>query len=233
MDLEHLVNLCFDKKFNNEHKPVLWRPFTEAHVYEAFKQFGTGLYVPAVVSVNNNIVSKAISLLTGKYSHIVLVWYTENLRADVRDDEWARLLEKYKFFYGDLPDIEEKLASTKMLVLGSMDDTGSNYHSYSKYMYRNQVIFKPKVTPIQQKEILHYMLQEDVMNVIYDYTGLVFQLLKLFDDEKAWYCSEQVYDVLIKWHCKTARKKDPSPTDQVRYWRYWAEKIILQNIEKL
>ena len=217
MSLIHDLNKYIDKKKKAEWVPSTHKDLDEA-VYDFFKLHGEGLYNICVESKNNNIIAKAISAISGKYSHAFTAYYCENIKARLMDDEWHRLQLKYFTYYGDSADIDAKLKKIKILVLASADSNGMNYFDYSHYQKRTQVIMKPALTEAQTSTILHSYLTPETMNALYDYTGLAFWWLdRMFDDERAWYCSEIIYDKFIKAGIKVAKEADPSPTQIVDY----------------
>lgn len=217
MSLIHKLNEYIDKK-----EKKAWVPKTHKELddlaYEFFKIHGEGLYNICVESTNNDFVAKMISLLTGKYSHGFTAYYCENIKAKLMDDEWHRLKLKYYTYYGDAEDLDAKLGKIKVLVLASADSNGMNYFDYSAYQKRRQVIMKPILTEAQTSSILHSYLTIDTMNALYDYTGLAFWWLnRMFDDERAWYCSEIMYDKFKEAGVLVAAEANPAPTQIVDY----------------
>jgi len=217
MSLRHKINECIDKKMDAEWKTKTHRELNES-AYEFFKIHGEGLYNFCVESKNNNFAAKMIALLSGKYSHGCTMFYHENIKSMLTADEWHRLQLKYYTYYGEVDNIEEKLGKIKVLVLASADSNGMNYFDYSSYQGRKQVIMKPELTDKQMKKILHSYLTSDTMNALYDYTGLAFWWLnRMFDDERAWYCSEIMYDKYKEAGVIIADDPNPSPTQIVKF----------------
>jgi len=217
MSLIHLLNEFVDRKMKKEYIPGAHKPLSD-EAYTFFKNNGEGLYNICVESKNNDFVAKIISLVTGKYSHGFTLYYHENIFSKLMDEEWQRLRLKYYSYYGDSIDIDEKLKSIKVLCLASADSNGMNYKDYSAYQNRTQVIMKPTLTEAQTNKVLHSYFTPETMNAVYDYTGLAFWWLnKMFDDERAYYCSELIYDKFSEVGIKVAQRKDPSPTEIVNY----------------
>jgi len=217
MNLIHKLNEYIHKK-----EEEAWIPKThkelDALAYKFFKFHGEGLYNICFESIDTDFVSTMISLISGKYSHGFTVYYCENIRAKLMDDEWHRLKLKYYTYYGNTEDSDTKLGKIKILVLAGTDSNGMNYFDYSAYQKRKQVIMKPLLTAAQASSILHSYLTIDTMNAPYDYMGLVFWWFnRLFDDERAWYCSEIMYDTFKQAGILIAEKANPAPTQIVNY----------------
>lgn len=217
MNLIHKLNKYICKKGKEA-----WIPETHKELdvltYEFFKFYGEGLYNICFESINSDFVSKMISLLTGKYSHGFTVYYCENIKAKLTNDEWHRLKLKYYTYYGNTKDIDTKLGKIKILVLAGADSNGMNYFDYSAYQKRKQVIMKPILTAAQTSSILHSYLTINTMNALYDYMGLAFWWFnKMFDDERAWYCSEIMYDKFKEAGILIAEEANPAPTQIVKY----------------
>ena len=212
----HSINLFFDKIFKSTWVTKTHRLLLD-EVYKLFKLRKEGLYIACIKSKNNTITAKAISLFSGPYSHCVLLYYSENIKEKVTQEEYQRLREKYKIYYGDILELDVILNSTKILVIGSADQNGMNYFDYSTYQSREQIIFKPELSPAQEKTILSYMLSKKSMDIIYDFMGLVFWCLKFVDDERAWFCSEQLCDIFSRQGVVLTTVKNPSPTQLVEY----------------
>jgi len=213
----HALNKAIDTREKKEWIPKIKRDLTD-ETYEFFKSCGEGFYNICFESAQLDFVSKMITLVTGKYSHAVTIYYCENIRSKVTDEEWHRLKLKYFTYYNDPNDLDAKLEKIKVLVLASADENGMNYFDYSHYQDRKQVIMKPTLNEGQMDLVLHSYLTSETMNAVYDYTGLAFWWFnRMFDDEKAWYCSEIIFSKFIKVGIRVANSFDPSPTELVKY----------------
>jgi hypothetical protein len=218
MSLSHRLNLFIDKIEKKKYKPGYRKPLLEG-MDQVFEMHGEGLYISCLKSEMNNIVSKAIAAISGPYSHSIMMLHANNIKKLVTDEEWARLKDKYKSYYITSPtdDIDWLLSTINILVLGSADANGMNYFDFSQYQLRRQVIFKVPCTQEQQQAILRDILSEKSMSTIYDFTGLAFWWMKrAFDDERAWYCSEQVANVFYRNGRPVSRSLNPSPTQLVQ-----------------
>lgn len=213
----HCINKKIESYYKKKWKPKIYREPTEK-LKNLFSE-GEGLYLVCIESKNNNIVSKAISFFSGKYSHTVTVLHTKN------KDDWFDLKEegslarKVGFFYNSLlyPAIEN-------LVLASADDVGMNYFDFSHYQGRKFKIRKMHQGRLREKQIAEDFISRKVMDTPYDYTGLAFWWLnRAMDDEKAFYCSEVHSDIFRRNGKKISKDKNPSPTQIVKYFNNWID----------
>lgn len=199
-----------------------------------FKINGEGLYIVGVTADKKSCISNLISYISGKISHAFVVFYSENMREHFTDDEWVRLVKAYFTFYSfnTVEEAEVALRTTKVLVLASADQIGSAYYNYSFYRKRKQVIIKPTLTPDQTEALLGEYVSEKMFNKSYDFTGLVFWLMKKYDDERAYFCSEQVYDIFKRSGYQIGNRDNPSPTQLIRAFRNMDQglyKIVFAN----
>jgi len=219
--INNKVDNHFDKKWSIE--PMLE---LDPNIYKVFKEHGEGIYYSNIISENNDWVSKGISLISGKYSHSMIILYTENIKELLNEQEYERLISKFKIYYGDSNELKNFVNNTKVFVLGSADNNGMNYLNFSHYQDRRQIISS---TPFKSgfiSNIVSFMFYNSTMNKNYDYTGLLFWWLwRALDDERSWYCSEQVYDVFKIFGYKVAKRKNPSPTQIAKY-----SERVLKNI---
>lgn len=220
----------------NDWKDKEWEPRDTRNlnpeVYDIFKENGEGVYYSSIVASNNTFVGKCISWLSGKFSHTIIMIYAEDMSEWFTEEEWKRLYKKYELFYGSFGNLFQFMDKTKIMVLGSADENGMNYFDYSQYQHRQQIISKPDLTLEQQKQVVKSLVTEDATNKNYDYTGLAFWWLwRALDDERAWYCSEQAYDVFKKVGYFVYNKDNPSPTQIAKYVKVLKNKIF-SNVEE-
>ena len=217
--MKTLLNKIIDFYFEKKRVKKKYKPLTN-------KALGDGLangklFVACLVSRNNNIVSKAITKFSGPFSHVVAVCDSEKYEWDA--EESCALSRKLNEYYGDDYLI-------KYVVLASADDNGMNYFSVSEYQNREMIVFRIDAERNGLKiddAIIHEFLSEKVMNANYDYTGLVGQIFRklgkwfysLFDDERAYYCSEQA-DIFKRHGVKIADNDEPTPTEIYRYCKH-------------
>jgi hypothetical protein len=227
MSLTHCINKRFDKKFKAEWTPKIWRTWWPNDMYELFVSNGEGMYVSILESTDNDFVSKMISLITGKFSHCFHMYYSEDLRSKILDEEYNRIITNWQVYYGfSKQEAETKFLETKVLILASADKIGMDYLDFRAYADRKQSIRKLYTTDVQDIQMLKWYLSADTMNSIYDYVGLAF--FRIIQDPLAFYCSEIVYDSADKFGYKMAKSKRPSPTDIYNYKQNG--KIIFENI---
>lgn len=228
--MKSLLNKIIDMIFEKKRVKKKYKPLTNKALADGLAN--GKLFVACIVSRNNNIVSKAITKFSGPFSHVVAVCDSEKYEWDA--EESCALSRKLNEYYGDDYLI-------KYIVLASADDNGMNYFSISEYQNREMIVFNiPEIQDTNTDtignissyssrldDIIHELLSEKVMNANYDYTGLVGQIFKpikkigklifsLFDDERAWYCSEQA-EIFRRHGVKIAEKTDPTPTDIYNY----------------
>ena len=122
----------------------------------------------------------------------------------------------------------------ELIVLASSDANGHNFFDLSVYERREMEIYELDVTEDKHAEILKDFIEYATKP--YDSTGLVGQIFKpikyigkfiykLFDDERAAYCSEGNYEVMNKNGIQIAEKKDPTPTQIRNYCEKYFEKV--------
>ena len=217
MSLTHCINKRFDKKFKAEWVPKDWRSLPYV-MHDLFFNYGEGMYVSILQSTNNDFVAKMIAFFTGKFSHCFHIYYSENLRSEILDEEYGRIIDNWKVYYNfTQAEAEAKFAETNLLILASADKTGMNYPDFGVYAARQQSIRKLYTNNAQNTTMLRWYLSANVMNSIYDYCGLALWGLKIFDDPEAFYCSEIVYDAAHEVGYEMATHKDPSPTGIYTY----------------
>jgi len=218
MGLAHWINTLFDKKYKVEWIPKDYRDLIPS-MYDVFKANGEGVYESILQSTGNDFAAKMIAFFSGKFSHCFHMFYSEDLRGKLTNLEYVRIINNWERYYGiSEQEAEEKFQDVKILVLGSADKNGMNYPNYSTYQSRKQCIRKLYTTPQQNIDLLKWYLNPTVMSAIYDYTGLTFWwLFKIFDDERAYYCSEIIKDAGDKIEYAMCNIDEPSPTQIYNY----------------
>lgn len=202
-----------------------------------FENQPEGVYYSNIVTENNDWVSRLIAFFSGKFSHSVLIYNTgeKTIKKLLNEKEFDRLIKKFKIYYGvDLVDAEDIIQNTKVFVLGSADSNGMNYFNFSQYQDRKQQIISTRFDLEKSRELLKFMMTKTNMDKVYDYLGLItYPLWRFIDDSRAWYCSEQVYDVLKIFGLKVAKKDNPSPTKIAKYSNKLNNQIYSNVNEKL
>lgn len=206
----HCINKAitdyYKKRFKKKSHRILY-----SSLYDVFYRNGEGLYYVDIKSKQNDIPAKLISLFSHGWTHSLTVLYAEN---------WDKYLSKYQqsIVQQKLNDyyLSAQLDGIKVLVMGSADDSGMNFFDFSNYQDRKFTVRKVQES-FREKDIIDFIV--GTANFPYDATGLFFWLLRLFDDEKAFYCSEKVYDEWLGGGIKVAEKPEPSPWDIEKYRR--------------
>jgi len=249
MEIKHALNSIIDCIYEKKRTKKAWEPLTNQGIVDGLSD--GKIFICCLVSRNNNIVAKAISKLSGPFSHVVAVCTMAGIVWDAHG-EYSRIHVKLEQYYGDF-------ISPDYLVLASADENGMNYFDISEYQNREMVIFDITGTQdeIEIKEydngtmetvihgndksdaIIKDFLSPQIMNAHYDYTGLIGWVVKAwkwlyrkFDDERAYYCSEVVYDVFKRNGIGIADSSEPSPTDIYNYCksRYRTAYSNLKNV---
>lgn len=203
-----------EKRLEKDHKI-----FTNEKLKNALKD--GKLFIACIEGVPKNIVSKAIIKISGPYSHVAFV--ADIFKYKGTKEEMARLYAKFDQYYKTYKPID-------YAVLASADDNGMNYFDISNYQNRRMKIFQVD-NPMEDK-IISKFLTEEMMKKHYDYSGLVGQifrkfaywLYKIFDDERALYCSEQM-DETREFKVYFSDKKDSSPTQVCEYCEKHYKKV--------
>lgn len=221
--LNKIIDFFFEKKrTKKKYKPLTNKPLADV--------LSTGkLFVACLVSRNNNFASKQITKFSGPFSHVVVVW--NMLDSIFETTAWDRLCKKFDKYYGEYDWAND---GPQHVVLASADDNGMNYFSISEYQNREMIVFhiNGSVDPIPEDHLRSYerviseFLSPKVMNANYDYTGLVGQIFRklgklfysLWDDERAYYCSEQA-EIFKRHGVKIADVDEPTPTEIYKYCR--------------
>lgn len=202
----HPINSAITKRYKKRFQKKTHR-LMNANIYNVFYENGPGLYYVNLKSAAKDIPSKLISLFSRGWVHSITVLYAENwddyLNPIQKDMIQGKLNEYYH--YAELKNI-------KVLVMGSADDSGMNFFDFSNYQDRKFTIRK---TVVREKPVINYICNTAYFP--YDVTGLFFWLLRLFDDEKAFYCSEKVYKEWLVGGVKVAKHEKPSPWDIEKY----------------
>ena len=214
----NLINKAIDKIMDSTWEKKNYK-FTYPMIDIIPSSNGSGIYVAHFIGNTDTLIGKLIKKLSGDYSHSILFWHEPlGIFRYLNNNEILRLIKKYKKYYtGD--NQLKYIKNTNSLVLGSVDSIGMNYFNFSHYTFRKMIIHKLPVDEITYKKIVNYMLSEKVMNKNYNYTGLAFWwLYKMFDDERAWYCSKQVKDVALKFEIDLCPgESNPSSTQLAEY----------------
>ena len=230
--MKAILNKIIDMIFEKKRVKKKYKPLTNKSLSDGLAN--GKLFVACIKSRNNNFVSRMITKFSGPYSHVVAVF--DSSKYEFGSIEMIRLTKKLKSYYAN-----HAKYIMEYLVLASADDNGMNYFSISEYQNREMIVFNiPEIQDTNTDtignissyssrldDIIHELLSEKVMNANYDYTGLVGQIFKpikkigklifsLFDDERAYYCSEQA-DIFRKHGVKLADKTDPTPTEIYNY----------------
>lgn len=208
----HPINVAVTRYYRKRRKKKTHRILNN-NIYDMFYRNGEGLAYINIQSANNDIPAKLISLFSRGWVHSITVLYAENWDSWFSPAQRAMIQGKLNDYYhaADLNNI-------KVLVMGSADDSGMNFFDFSNYQDRKFTIRK---TQVNAKAVINYICNTAYFP--YDVTGLFFWLLRLFDDEKAFYCSEKVYMEWLVGGVKVAEHENPSPWDIEKYRR---ERII-------
>jgi hypothetical protein len=182
-----------------------------------FYEQGEGLYYVNIKSKQNDIPAKLISLFSHGWTHSLTVLYAENWERFFSPVQRAVVQQKLNDYY-----LQAKLDGIRVLVMGSADDSGMNFFDFSNYQDRKFTIRKVQ-QPYNEKAIINYIINKAYFP--YDVTGLFFWLFRLFNDEKAFYCSEKVYGEWLVGGVKVAEHENPSPWDIEKYRR---ERIVYE-----
>jgi hypothetical protein len=217
--LKHQINKWIDSLFDkktvlHEHKPM-----TNQLLMDNLK--GGFLYVACIVAKKSDpkkpdIISDIIVKATGPFSHVVL--FCDQTKFDWLPGEEKRINTKLGKFYKSWEPFQ-------YLVLGSADKDGMNYHDLSTYQNRKMFVYALDTSYEKSCAIISEFLTARMMKAKYDYTGLVGHLFRAwkwlyskFDDEKAYYCSEQA-DELRKFGVLLSLKRDSNPTQIYEFCR--------------
>lgn len=188
---------------------------------QKMNSLGSGFSLIFLEGKKDDFVSNIICALTGKYSHVVLNWNCENIFSRLNLEERDNLFIKLREYYNISPTMCLDLLRTNKihnLIIASMDDTGANYKNLAVYQNRKMDIVKLNLTPEQEEKVIKLFFNKQIMNSKYDYTGLAFWwLCRLFDDERAFYCSELYYEQFKKLGIKICNEDEPSPTQEYKY----------------
>lgn len=220
------IDEIMDRKWNKKSYRVL-----DPQIGDIFQKNGFGIYVAHTIGNNNDLTGRMIQKITGPYSHSMLIWYTpEGILNHIESDEMDRLCEKYRTYYKGIDPVPA-MNDTKALVLGSADSNGMNYFNFSQYQNRKMITHKLPFGHLKSMNLVHWMLKPKQMDKPYDYTGLAFWwLFRMFDDDRAWYCSEQVKDVCLKFGYDVCPGEDnPSPTQNAEE-AIKVEKLLINNV---
>lgn len=226
--LRHNFNYRLNQYFKKRWTGVKYTKL-DADKLLLFKNSGEGLYniffernVYSSSPFFYSIVTKIIYWVSGKYTHVATVLYSENIKNFFNQIEWNKLIKKYMFFYGvGFYEAEFLLKDTKVLVLASADETGMNYFNYSYFQKRPQTITRPilnsSINSINDvKFIVSLYLSDKIYNSFYDFFALIFWgINRTIFDYFSFYCSELVYYVFNKVGIKLADNKHPSPTEEL------------------
>jgi len=227
--MKTLLNKLIDFIYKKKHIKHDYKPLTNQGIIDGLKD--GKLFVACLVSRNKDFVSKQITKFSGPFSHVVAIANTNKTRMD--EDSFWRFCDKLSDYYGFVVCGYD----CDYAVLASADSDGMNYFNISQYQNREMEIFQIDGTfPIYGEysgriindatadSIIHEFLSEKVMNATYDYTGLVGQIFRklgkwfysLWDDERAYYCSEQA-EIFKRHGVKIAAKDEPTPTEIYKY----------------
>lgn len=224
------VDNYYDKNWEIKRYKVLNDNFKTMFEYQP-----EGVYYSSIVTENNDWVSRLIAFFSGKFSHSVLIYNTgeKTMKELLNEQEYDRLIKKFKIYYGfNSEDAEYIIQNTKTFVIGSADSNGMNYFNFSQYQDRKQIISATRFDLEKSRELLKFMMTKTNMDKVYDYLGLItYPLWRFIDDSRAWYCSEQVYDVLKIFGLKVAKKDNPSPTKIAKY-SYTLNNQIYNNVNE-
>lgn len=212
--MKTLINRIIDFFYEKKRVKKKYKMLDNKQLHNALDE--KNLYVVCLKSRNNNFVSRMITKFSGPYSHVVAV------TGDYTISE--SLQKKIQQYYDGISFV------IRYLCLASADENGMNYFSLSEYQNREMDIFE--ITTDKKNEIISEFLSEKVMNMNYDYTGLVGQIFRrfgkwfysLWDDERAYYCSEQAE--IFKRHGVTIADNDePTPTEIYEYCRQHYKRV--------
>ena len=222
--MKTLLNKIIDYFYEKKRVKKKYKPLTNKALSDGLAN--GKLFVACIKSRNNNFISKMITKFSGPYSHVVVVF--DSSKYEFGSIEMIRLTKKLKSYYANYAKY-----IMEYLVLASADENGMNYFSISEYQNREMTIFGLDgpagcgvVSINKADDIIHEFLSEKVMNMNYDYTGLVGQIFRklgkhfysLFDDERAYYCSEQA-EIFKRHGVKIADQDEPTPTEIYNYCR--------------
>ena len=214
--MKSLLNKIIDYFFEKKRVKKKHKQLTNKELINALS-LGK-LFIACIKSRNNNFASRMITKFSGPYSHVVAVWNSLNSVGNIGGDRCKALIRKMIDYYSDTT----YLHCPKIIVLASADENGMNYFDISEYQNREMTIFQ--IDTDKADDIIHEFLSEKVMNMNYDYTGLVGQIFRklgkwfysLFDDERAYYCSEQA-EIFKRHGVKIADHDEPTPTEIFNY----------------
>lgn len=206
-----MINRKIGEYFRKRYQKKHWRPLIP-EMKNIFRAFGEGLYYVNMKQSGTSLISKLISIFSRGYVHSVTILYSEKLSERLNDVQKLVVKSKMAFYYIDPPALDD----IKVLVLASADDSGMNFFDFSNYQLRKMSIRKVREN-YDENKVIDFMFHNALID--YDYTGLAFWCLRMFDDEKAYYCSEICYDAFIRAGIKIAEKPDPSCWDIEKYRR--------------
>ena len=200
------INKKITEYYKSKHQKVFHRPIPE-NILNVFKESGEGLYYVALKSRENNLVAKIITFLTGKYSHVVTVLYSDDMENSLCVFDRMVVTAKLNYFYLNPPALRD----IQLLVLASADSDGMNYFDFSHYCLRHFNIFKVR-EQFDELTSIRYAISRFCRS--YDATGLFGFCLGLFDDETSDYCSEIVQQIFKAGGAIVFdRGRDASPTE--------------------
>lgn len=157
---------------------------------------------------------------------------------------YETLFKKYNEYYNNKPGNYISIKDIKVFTLAGCRGNGVVYHNFSEY--NNKHLFLRKLTSLLslEKKILSDLLDEKYANQPYDYWGMKSQFLISYiatffkkigfkriskailatcDSKHHHFCSEQQYEIPLKYGIKTCDIENPSPADIFAYKKDWIE----------
>lgn len=223
----HTINELIAMNQKSKVEPRTFRPFVEKNKVNMYEMHGDGIYLNFIESRNNNPIAKGISFISGPFSHVVATLHSDNIQQYFDEDSWIRMRKKFINFYKEQGVAKDFLdqGKTKTLVMASSDQDGHNYFDFGSYQKRDQMIVKLDIPKDLIKNIVIELCNPEIMYAVYDYIGLIGWMLSkieclyaLIDDERAFYCSEVVYEVLKHFNVFIAKNSEPSPTEEAKFF---------------
>ena len=237
--MKHFINKIVQYFANKNKKKKTWHLMTNKELDAALSD--NDFYEVCIKSKNNNTVAKAISYFSGPYSHTI-VCYTKKQGMTILE----KIKDLVGDYYNDevvidtLPD-HIVLASDDDNGKNFFDM--SVYQNREMDIYKLNVPKGKHASILKDFVDSVYEDEKQTEKKPYDSTGLVGQIFKslaskikglpksittilkkilngiyrLFDDERADYCSEGNYDILIKHGIIIAPSVDSTPTEVQEY----------------
>ena len=216
-----------------------WKPKTHKElspeIYKQIKKHGEGVYYCNIKSSGQNFISRAIGWFCHGWVHSVVFIYSENIKkylaSILSKHKYKEVIKALQLYYG----MSARLEDITCLVISSSDEIGQTAFDLSNYNTRKMTIRKvTNISDFQQEMVVKFLVNQ--LNKPYDYIGLLAYPLNFLSgviyrlfDSKYYFCSEIVYEALMRAGIYVAKDPNPTPYDIEKYNAY---NKIYDNIEE-